>query len=43
MFHRNWVGAALVATLCLCVPSAKAEDAKYPDWEGLWKEGSPLV
>jgi len=42
MFHRNWIGAALVATLCLSVPGAKAEDAKYPDWEGLWKEGSPV-
>src|SRR5258708_11361441 len=46
MFHRTWIGAALVATLCLSLPGAKAEDAKYPDkypnWEGLWKRGSPV-
>src|SRR5260370_31367542 len=46
MFHRTWIGAALVATLCLSIPGAKAEDAKnpakYPNWEGLWKRGSPV-
>ena len=42
MFHQTWIGAALVATLCLSIPGAKAEDAKYPNWEGLWKRGSPV-
>jgi hypothetical protein len=37
MFHRTWIGAALVATLYLYVPGAKAEEAKYPNWEGQWK------
>ncbi len=27
MFHRTWIGAALVATLYLYVPGAKAEEA----------------
>jgi hypothetical protein len=43
MFHRTWIGtAALAAALCLSVAGAKAEDAKYPNWEGLWKRGSPV-
>src|SRR5262249_4441195 len=43
MFHRIWIGAgALAATLCLSVAGAKAEEAKYPNWEGLWKRGSPV-
>jgi hypothetical protein len=42
MFHRTWIGAALVATLSLSVPGAKAEEAKYPNWEGQWKQGSPV-
>lgn len=42
MFQRTLIGAALAATLCLSVAGAKAEDAKYPNWEGLWKRGSPV-
>jgi hypothetical protein len=33
MFHRTWIGAALVATLSLSVPGAKTEEAKYPNWD----------
>jgi hypothetical protein len=42
MFHRTWMGAALLATLCLSVPGAKAEDPKYPKWEGQWKRANSL-
>jgi hypothetical protein len=38
------IGAAvLAAALCVQVAAAAAEDAKkYPDWDGLWKRGSPV-
>jgi hypothetical protein len=44
MFDRCAIGAAvLAAALCVQVAGAAAEDAKkYPDWEGLWKRGSPV-
>src|SRR5215475_1288215 len=47
MSHRFWIGAALAAALVVFVQGAKAdEDAKYPgrypNWEGLWKRGSPV-
>jgi hypothetical protein len=32
---RTLIDATLVAALCLSVPGAKAEDAKYPNWVGL--------
>jgi hypothetical protein len=41
MISRTLLGAALAAVLCLT--GARAEDAKkYPDWDGLWKRGSPV-
>ena len=44
MFYRFWIGAAaIVAMLGLSAAGAAAEDAKkYPDWDGLWKRGSPV-
>jgi hypothetical protein len=44
MSFRTWIGAsAIAAMLSVAVVGAKAEDAKkYPDWEGLWKRGSPV-
>jgi hypothetical protein len=47
MIHRTWIGAATVAAvLCLSIAGAIAEDvkgdARYPNWEGLWKRGSPV-
>ena len=42
MFHRTRIGAAMAAALFLSAPGANAEDAKYPNWEGLWKRGSPV-
>jgi hypothetical protein len=42
MFQRILIGAALAAPLCLSVAGTRAEDAKYPNWEGLWKRGSPV-
>lgn len=47
MIHRTWIGAAVVAAaLCLSIAGATAEevkgDARYPNWEGLWKRGSPV-
>ncbi len=47
MFQRTWIGAAAAATaLCLAIAGAAAEevkaDARYPNWEGLWKRGSPV-
>jgi hypothetical protein len=44
MFYRTWIGAAaLAALLGVAVAGAKAEDAKkFPDWDGLWKRGSPV-
>src|SRR5579871_7053704 len=47
MIHRTWIGAAAVAAvLCLSIAGATAEevngDARYPNWEGLWKRGSPV-
>jgi hypothetical protein len=34
---------ALAALLGLAAASVRAEDAKkYPDWDGLWKRGSPV-
>jgi hypothetical protein len=44
MIHRSSIGAAtLAAVLCMSIAGAKAEDAKkYPNWEGMWKRGSPV-
>ena len=44
MSCRLSIGKALVAAvLCVQVAGAAAEDAKkYPDWDGLWKRGSPV-
>jgi hypothetical protein len=44
MTDRWSIGAAALATvLCLSIAGACAQDAKkYPDWEGLWKRGSPV-
>ena len=44
MIHRSSIGAAsLAAVLCMSIADAKAEDAKkYPNWEGMWKRGSPV-
>jgi hypothetical protein len=44
MFHRMGIGAAgLAALLCMTIAGVRAEDAKkYPDWDGLWKRGSPV-
>jgi hypothetical protein len=44
MLYRMWIGAAaLAALLGVAVAGAKAEDAKkFPDWDGLWKRGSPV-
>jgi hypothetical protein len=44
MFQRTLIGAAAVAALlCVSIAGAIAEDAKkYPDWDGLWKRGSPV-
>ena len=43
MLDRSLIGATFAALLCLGVAGASAEDAKkYPDWEGLWKRGSPV-
>jgi hypothetical protein len=42
MTFRTLLGAALAA-LCLTAGGVRAEDAKkYPDWDGLWKRGSPV-
>ncbi len=42
--HRCSLGmAALAATLCIAMASARADEAKkFPNWEGLWKRGSPV-
>src|SRR5882672_11516045 len=44
MPYRSSIGAAaLAAMLCISVAGAMAQDTKkYPDWEGLWKRGSPV-
>jgi hypothetical protein len=44
MFCRISIGAAaLAAVLCCSISGVRAEDAKkYPDWDGLWKRGSPV-
>jgi hypothetical protein len=44
MLFRMSVGAAaLAALLCAFATAPRAEDAKkYPDWDGLWKRGSPV-
>jgi hypothetical protein len=35
--------AALAATLCIAIAGARADEAKkFPNWEGLWKRGSPV-
>src|SRR3974377_1309672 len=43
MIHqRLFGGAARAVALCLSL-AVKAEDAKkYPNWDGLWKRGSPV-
>jgi hypothetical protein len=43
MLHTHSIGAAaLAAALCLSL-GARADDAsKYPNWEGMWKRGSPV-
>ncbi len=42
--HRCSLGvAALAAILCVAIASARADEAKkFPNWEGLWKRGSPV-
>ncbi len=42
--HRCSLGmAALAATLCIAMASARADETKkFPNWEGLWKRGSPV-
>jgi len=43
MFYRFSIGAALAAALWVQIAGAAAEDAKkYPNWDGLWKRGSPV-
>jgi hypothetical protein len=44
MFDRCWIGAAAAAAaLCLQIAGAAADEAKkYPNWDGLWKRGSPV-
>jgi hypothetical protein len=43
MLHKHSIGAAaLAAALCLSL-GARADDvSKYPNWEGMWKRGSPV-
>jgi hypothetical protein len=43
MIHKRSIGAAALAVaLCLSL-AVKAEDAKkYPNWDGMWKRGSPV-
>jgi hypothetical protein len=43
MLHKYSIGAAaLAAALCLSL-GARADDvSKYPNWEGMWKRGSPV-
>ncbi len=40
--HRSTIGAALAAVLCMSVTQASAQDKKFPNWDGLWKRGSPV-
>jgi hypothetical protein len=42
MFFRSLSGAALAALFCLTAAGARAEEPKYPNWDGLWKRGSPV-
>jgi len=46
MPYRSSIGAAaaaVAAVLCMSIAGAKAQETrKYPDWEGLWKRGSPV-
>ena len=44
MLYRSSVGAvALAAVLGLSIAAARADETKkYPDWEGMWKRGSPV-
>ena len=39
MRYQNPIGAiALIAILCATTPEARAwDDAKYPDWKGMWE------
>jgi hypothetical protein len=42
ILKRSFGAAMLAAALCLSL-AAKAEDAKkYPNWDGMWKRGSPV-
>ena len=42
MIHIRSIGAAALAVaLCLSL-AAKAEEKKYPNWDGMWKRGSPV-
>ena len=42
ILKRSFGAAALAVALSLSL-AAKAEDAKkYPNWDGMWKRGSPV-
>jgi hypothetical protein len=42
MTYRTSLGAAAIAALLCLSLAAQAEEKKYPNWDGMWKRGSPV-